>query len=309
MSKSYLAIAHQGKNDWWRYFLSVFLILFAWIILGGVISAVVAIFIFISNGIPLVEIELQLMDLLQNPSLESFIIINLQFITFILGIFLAVKVLHQRKFLSLVSADGKIDFSRLVAGFAVWFVMQLSLIAVNIILNPSNFAFTFEPSQWFPLLFAALILTPIQTSAEELFFRGYVIQGLSLITKRRLILIILSSILFMLPHFLNPEMQRGAVWMALFYFGFGVFTAVITLKDNRLELALGVHAANNLSLLFVTSKDSVLPTKAIWTIQETGAVQGDLFVFILFCAIFFYIFFGKKFDENKMDTRKSGSGK
>lgn len=302
MSKSYLAIAHQGKNDWWRYFLSVLLILFAWLILGGVISLVVAIFIFISNGVPLVELELQLMDLLQNPSLESFIIINLQFITFILGIFLAIRLLHQRKFLSLVSADNQINFSRLFAGFAVWFVMQLSLIAVNIILNPSNFTFTFEPSQWFPLLFAALILTPIQTSAEELFFRGYVIQGLSLITKRRLILIIISSILFMLPHFLNPEMQRGAVWMALFYFGFGVFTALITLKDNRLELALGVHAANNLSLLFVTSEDSVLPTKAMWTIKETGAVQGDLFVFILFCAIFFYIFFGRNSGKNEMDT-------
>ncbi|WP_201800793.1 hypothetical protein [Dulcicalothrix desertica] len=94
-------------------------------------------------------------------------------------------------------------------------------------------------------------------------------------------------------HLFNPEMQRGA-WIALFYFGFGALTALITLKDNRLELALGVHAANNLSFLFVTTKDSVLAVPAMWTAKDIGDPRLEVLMFLLQSLIFYYIFFGRR---------------
>lgn len=294
MNNNYLTIAYQGKNNWWRYLLSTLLILFSWIVIGSFISVIFGIGILLAGGIPLVEVEFQFEELLTNPSLASFLIINLQFIPFLFSTFFAIKYIHTRKIFSLISGDNRIDISRFFAGFGVWLLMQITIIVIGIAFSPSNYIFSFEPSKWFPLLFSALILTPIQTSAEEIFFRGYIIQGLSLLTKNKLALIIISSILFMVPHFLNPEMQRNPILMALFYFSFGAFAAFITLKDNRLELALGVHAANNLTLLFVTTKDSVLQTNAIWTIKEIGETQSDLIVFLVYCTIFYYIFFGRK---------------
>lgn len=97
----------------------------------------------------------------------------------------------------------------------------------------------------------------------------------------------------MFPHLLNPEVKRGAVLMAMYYFSFGALAAFLTLKDNRLELALGVHAANNLSLVFINTEDSVIPTPSIWTVKETGSPGVDLVVFLIQSAIFYYIFFGR----------------
>jgi membrane protease YdiL (CAAX protease family) len=165
---------------------------------------------------------------------------------------------------------------------------------VDYLLNSQNYVFAFNPAQWFLVFPIALILTPIQISAEEFFFRGYLLQGLGLLTRQRFVLIIVSSLLFAVPHFANPEMQRGAVWLALLYFAFGVFLTVITLKDNRLELALGVHAANNLRFLFISTKDSALPAPAIWIVNDPGDPRLDLVFFLIQSAIFYYVFFGRQ---------------
>ncbi|BAZ12786.1 abortive infection protein [Calothrix sp. NIES-4071] len=294
MSQSYLEIAQQGKNSWWRHLLATLLILFFWLIIGTSVTSIAVVFFLVQRGLNLTDLSVEQVNaFLKSSSVESFITLNIPSIFFAIGIFLAVKLLHKRKFNSLISASGTINYQRILAGFGVWFLMLIVLLAVSLIFDAKSYEFTFNPLQWLPLLISALILTPIQTSSEELFFRGYLLQALSHITRNRLALIFVTSILFMLPHLFNPEMQRGA-WMALFYFGFGALTALITLKDNRLELALGVHAANNLSFLFVTTKDSVLSVPAMWTAKDTGDPRVDVAVFLLQSAIFYYVFFGRR---------------
>jgi uncharacterized protein len=294
MSQSYLEIAQQGKNSWWRYLLSTLLILFFWLFIGTIVTSIAIVIFLLQRGLSLTDFtEQQVTAFLKSSSIETFIAINLSFIFLAIGTCIAVKWLHKRRFRSLISADATVNFQRIFAAFGVWFLMQLVLMAVSLVIDSKNYEFTFNPSQWFPLLVTALILTPIQTSSEELFFRGYLIQALSHITRNRLVLIFVTSVLFMVPHLLNPEMQRGA-WIALFYLGFGALTALITLKDNRLELALGVHAANNLSFIFATTKDSVLSVPAIWTAKETGDPRLDVLVFLIQSVIFYYIFFGRR---------------
>ncbi len=120
-------------------------------------------------------------------------------------------------------------------------------------------------------------------------------QGLGLLLKQPLVLLIINGVVFMSLHLVNPEMSRGPIWLALYYFAFGVFAAMITLKDNGLELALGLHAANNLSvLLFLSTKDSAIPTPAIWLAKDTGDPRWDLVVFLVKIAIFYYLLLGRK---------------
>jgi uncharacterized protein len=294
MNTNYLQIAQQGKNNWWRYLLGIILILLMWQIVGSLVTVIFAMITLNNRGLAFSEVPRQIETFFKSASVESFIAINLGFIFFALGIFLAVKLLHKRPIFSLVNAESKINFKRLLAGFGVWFLMQGILIAIALISEPQNFKFTFNPAEWFPLLFAALILTPIQTSSEELFFRGYLIQGLSCLTKNKYLLIIITSFLFMLPHLLNPEVAREPVLMAMYYFSIGAIAAFMTIKDNRLELALGIHAANNLiSFLLITTEDSVIHTNAVWTAKETGNVGIELVILLIQSAIFYYIFFGR----------------
>lgn len=302
MSQSYLDVARQGKNSWWRYLLGILFILLLWIVVGSIVSLIVGSILLTihlnQSGLNPEALQQpsqqQLLSFLKTPSVGAYVTVNIPFIFFGLAILLVVIGLHRRPFRTLISADSSVNFKRLLRGFLVWFLISTILIPVDYLLNSQNYVFSFNPGQWFLLLPLALVLTPLQTSAEEFFFRGYLLQGLGLLTRQRFVLIIVSSLLFAVPHFVNPEMQRGAVWLALLYFAFGVFLTVITLKDNRLELALGVHAANNLRFLFISTKDSALPAPAIWILNDPGDPRLDLVVFLIQSAIFYYVFFGRK---------------
>lgn len=300
MNQTYLDIARQGKNNWWRYLLGTILIIFCWLVLGGIFAGGLLIFNFINQGLSQEELVKQIETLMRTPSIQVYLIINIQFIFFLIGIFFTIKFIHQRKFLTLVGADAKIRWQRFFQGFGLWFFMNVILFGIGYLLNPNNLELTFQPQIWFILLVSALILTPIQTSTEELFFRGYILQGLGLITKQPLVLMIINGVLFMVPHLGNPEVERGFLWMALTYFSFGVFASLLTLKDNRLELALGVHAANNLFFIFASTKDSAISVPAIWLIKETAEPQWSLLWFLLECSLFYFIIFGLR--RSKQNT-------
>lgn len=285
MNQTYLDIARQGKNSWWRYLLGTIIIAFFWLVIGSIASAIFLFSPSITNG-------LNPLDFLRKPSIWGYLIINFQFLFFLLGIFLTVKWLHQRQFLTLVGADAAIRWKRFFQGFAVWFLIQSIIFGISIILDSSNLEFTFKPVQWLILLACAVILTPIQTSTEELFFRGYILQGFGLITKQPLILMIINGVLFMLPHLANPEVQRGFLGMALYYFAFGVFCTLLTLKDNRLELALGIHAANNLFIvLFVNTEDSAIRVPSMWLLKDVGTPESTLIWFLIECGLFYFLIF------------------
>ncbi len=53
-----------------------------------------------------------------------------------------------------------------------------------------------------------ILLLPIQTSAEEYLFRGYLMQGIGIISGNRWLPLILTSLAFGLMHYANPEIAK-----------------------------------------------------------------------------------------------------
>ena len=102
-----------------------------------------------------------------------------------------------------------------------------------------------NPWSSFMLCIMALLLLPVQIGFEEYFFRGYFMQWLGLLSKNRWVPLFLSSILFGLAHFANPEVSKMGYKIMFFYIGMGFLLGIVTLMDDGLELALGIHFANN----------------------------------------------------------------
>jgi uncharacterized protein len=299
--KHYLDAVYQGKNDWWRYVLGVLLILGVGLVVGAIVGVIVGlIFLLLSQSDLAIlsdskRFEQALLELFEQPTIPGFIGQNLQFVVLMAGIAIAVKLIHGRKFRSLISPTATFSTGRFLTGFGLWFGLMGILVGISAIGSPGEFVVTLEPLKWLGLLLAVLILTPIQTGAEELFCRGYLTQGLGLLTRNRLLLISLPSMLFAAAHFTNPEMGRGAVWMGLNYWAFGVFLAAITLRDDRLELAWGVHAANNMFIfLIVNSTDSALKTPSIWTTGANDDPRSSLVALLVQAGIFYWVIFGRK---------------
>jgi membrane protease YdiL (CAAX protease family) len=81
-------------------------------------------------------------------------------------------------------------------------------------------------------------------------------------------------------------------WLTMsFYFVFGAFAAWVTLKDNGLELALGMHAANNIyASIFANYSKGALQTQAFFTTNELDALY-NLIATLLSMLVFYTIFF------------------
>ena len=121
--------------------------------------------------------------------------------------------------------------------------------------------------------------------------RGYLLQSLGLKLRNRLLLSAISGVLFALPHFANPEVSVNFWLLMCFYAAIGAFFAWVTLRDQRLELALGAHAANNLfSALFTSYPNSALTTPAIFLVNTLDPVYTLVSV-LLIMPVFYWLVF------------------
>lgn len=270
--KTYLDIAQEGKNDWWRYLIGYPFILFTWLVIGSIPVFIMAAMVSFDNNPATGMTSTGFIGI--DPVL-NFSVNMVTFIPFILATLLTVVILHRRQARTLVTSNRRVDWERLFAGFGVWMLLAAWIALAESQLYPGRYEFTPHPENYIPFAILAILLVPIQTSSEELFFRGYLVQNMGLKLKNPLILSLLSGILFTLPHMANPEVAENALLVPLFYFFFGAFATFISLRDNGLELALGMHAGNNLfTALFVNATVTALPTPALFTVTEFDVVYN-----------------------------------
>jgi uncharacterized protein len=300
VSNHYLDAVRQGKNHWWRYILGIISILFIGFIVGSLAIFGFALVALALSGTNLTNLfndsgsGEEFVRALEALPIVNFVAVNLQFVFLMLGMIFAMKLIHQRRFRTLISNDGSFKWSRFFVGFEVWTIGLAITVGIAYLTSPQDFTWTFSWDSWLPLLAVVLIFTPIQTAAEELLCRGYLTQGLGLLTRNRLLLIALPNVLFAIAHFSNPEMSRGPVFSALYYWAFGAFAALLTLRDNRLELAMGIHTANNMiGFLFINTKDSVIKTPSVFTLPGGGDSKHDLMLFLVQASITYWVLFGR----------------
>jgi membrane protease YdiL (CAAX protease family) len=283
-TETYLEAGRRGKNTWWRYLLGFVFVVFMWFVVGGRVSLLLGNVLGISPG-----------QIATDPSaagpIAGYLVISASFPVFLLGSVLAVTFLHRRSPLTLVTGRQSINWGRVGTGLGVWFALAVVASLVGFLLDPSAFSLGPNLAAFVPFALLALILTPIQTTAEEVFFRGYLVQGASLISSNFLFPAVASGVLFMLPHLANPGMDSGFLLVSLFHFGFGAFLAWVSLKDGALELAIGAHAANNLyGAIVLGFEGSALNTPSLF-LTDRFVPAYSLIQFLVTAAIFYVVVF------------------
>ena len=291
-SPSYIDAALLGKHSAWRYLGGFILILFIWLVIGSIATVVLLVFFALLQGVGVTDLNQALVDPTILGAIPNFLILNISFIFFFAGTGLAVLLIHRRPFRTLITGKPAISWRRIGVGFIVWLVLGALGSIAEYLIWPETFSIQFEPLNFLVFAILALILTPIQTTSEELFFRGYLPQAGSLVSRNALFLSLLSGIVFTVPHFANPEVATNQVLVMLSYFLLGVFLAWISLKDGTIELAIGVHAANNLFAgMVVTFPQSVLQTPAIFSTTHFDPLF-NLVVLAVVCILFYLYVFG-----------------
>ncbi|MEH7547436.1 MULTISPECIES: CPBP family intramembrane glutamic endopeptidase [Bacillaceae] len=249
----------KGKNSWKRY-LSSFIVIILFISVGALPYVIISEWIVNTDGNPNTYFDFDKEDYVGINPLLYFVLMNSQFLFWLLGLFVAIRFIHKRKFSSLITPNRKIDWKRIGFGFITYFVILGLTSIIDCLLNPGDYSFNDVRVSDFLILFViVLVLTPIQTTCEELFFRGYLLQLLGKWFRFPFLLSLIAGSIFGALHFTNPEMRYSPLLVGVDYLLTGFIWCYITVKTNSTELSIGAHAANNMLLgWFITMDDSAM---------------------------------------------------
>tara|TARA_B100001093_G_scaffold100867_1_gene92975 strand:- start:642 stop:1580 length:939 start_codon:yes stop_codon:yes gene_type:complete len=239
------------------------------------------------------ENDINAMMSVLEPNLNLFLML-LGFGGMLLGVFISAKLLHKNSIRELTTSRKKIDWSRVFYSFAIWGLITVPLILIDTtFISPENYQWNFNFNSFIILFAIVIVFIPIQTSAEEYLFRGYLMQGIGVISGNRWLPLLFTSVAFGLMHYANPEIDKLGNMVYVFYIGSGLFAGIMTLMDEGMELALGWHAANNtFAALLVTADWTALQTHSIYKdISDPQTLPVDeVIVPVLFFGVVLLIF-------------------
>jgi membrane protease YdiL (CAAX protease family) len=255
--------AHQG----WRYLVGLLIAFFA-SQLGSIPLVLVVTMKILADGGDLSELEdeSKIMTVL-DPNLTLFLVL-LSFAVGMVALYLVVRYMHRQPFLTLTTSRSRVDWSRVFFGFGLIALTTVVLTLVDYYGNPDDYLLQFDLVPFLILALIAIVLIPVQTSFEEYLFRGYLMQGLGVLSRNRWLPLLLTSFVFGGLHILNPEVDKLGYVIMFYYVGTGLFLGIITLMDEGMELALGFHAGNNLVAALLVTAD--------WTVFQTNSILKDV---------------------------------
>lgn len=219
----------------------------------------------------------------------------LTFVPAFIAPFLVYKYYHNLPFKRLLTAAKRFQWNRLfVALIVIMAVFGISTL-IEYGLFPSEFEDVILHPDWSGfgvLLVMTLIFLPIQSASEEILCRGYLNQGLSLITRNPWIAFVMTSAFFALLHLANPEADGQVGPYMIDTFMFGMAMCWLTYEDQGLESAIGAHIGNNLFVFVIFGyADPTLPQSAIFmgpepliewsdTLESAAYIFGTTFAII-----------------------------
>ncbi len=300
----FLMNAFIPANNFIKYIYGTILILIATII-GQVplILAIVAKSAADGKAFPTDQNEMmQVLD--KNTNL---FLMLLSFAVALVGLYFVVRIQHNQKFKDIVTSRKKIDWSRFFFAFSIWGAFQVISVAISYFAEPEEYIWNFNLVPFLILFLIAIVMLPIQTSTEELVFRGYLMQGFGLLAKNKWVPLLVTSVSFGLLHSANPEVEKMGNIAMIYYIGTGLFLGIMVLMDEGLELSLGFHAANNLfAALLVTSDWSALQTNSILKdVAEPSAGFEIVFPVLVIFPILLFIF-SKKYNWTNWKEKLTG---
>lgn len=174
------------------------------------------------------------------------------------------RALHGRRAGTLFGPFGTVvaDFLSVVMATTCIYLLLLPLMLTDESIQPgigwTNFVGFLVP---------ALVGLLVQTSAEELVFRGYLQQQLAARVRSPVVWMALPSAVFAFAHYLpgsyGPNAFLICIWAALF----GCLAADLTARTGALGAAIGFHFANNVAAFLLIGVRGDMDGLALWTMS------------------------------------------
>jgi len=229
---------------------------------------------------------------------DPFILLALGGLVFMLSFlffYIIMPFIHKRSLISVITVKSKISWRRIFKGAVLWVSILSIFTAITFFINPGIYEFTFKPEPFVILLILSLIAFPLYGFFAEMFFRGYLMQGFGILSKKPVIPLLATSIIYAILHWFNSDIFIFSLTIVLNVFIVGLMLGIIILGENSIETAAGIHIGHNLfASLIVNTPDAGLgdlPSVFSSPFDPVSITLGTVLMVLIMLII---IFWGKK---------------
>lgn len=165
----------------------------------------------------------------------------------ILALAAVLPLVHSRNLASLLGPAGAASAqARRVILYMLGVYIAASVVQLG---NAAEIEPKMSFTEWLPILPLTLLGLIIQTSAEELVFRGYLQSQLAARFRHPVVWMGVPSVIFGLLHY-QPSVMGDASWLVVIWaILFGLAAADITARSGTLGPAIALHLINNFSAI------------------------------------------------------------
>jgi uncharacterized protein len=217
------------------------------------------------------------------------------FAALILGLGIAVRLLHARSPATLLGPTGRPDRRGFVLGFGIVAAISIASFALA--------AFVAPPSQQLPLglwlawAVPAALAILLQSGAEELAFRGYLMQQLAARFRSPLAWWLLPALAFGALHWSPAQFGSNAWLVVVAATLIGLIAGDVTARTGNLGAAIGLHFANNVTAILFLAPPSELSALALFILPidpmdeatMRAALIGDIASILVAYAAYLWI--------------------
>lgn len=303
----FIVKAANKYNEVWRWLLGFIIIFIGCQLIGGIPFALAIGIKAVADGdMAVLNDSSAVMSYL--PSNLAFFLLMLSFVIGTAVWWVWIKYVHHLNWTKATTSRPSFDWNRALFAFGVVGLVSVVTTIAGYFMVPEDYVWNYDPSKFWVLFVLAIALVPIQTTWEELYFRGYMMQGLGLMAKNRAVPFIITSLVFGLMHAFNPEIAKLGYIILFWYVGTGFLLGLFTLMDEGTELAIGFHAANNLFIaLLVTADWTAFQTESLWIDISDPSVNITTFVPLLVYYPLLVLLFAWKYKWKNWKERLFGN--
>lgn len=253
---AYVELARNGGNGSWRILAGLVVVAIVWISVGIAIALAGAALFVARRGDRADSVD----AILATFDYQAFAADPLGSGTLLLsfagiwaGAWIVMRVFHGRSIRDLFGVERRLVWPDFLRASLVTFIVGLMAIPFVLIVDPTLQRGDISLSGWIVAALPLMLCCFVQTSAEEILFRGYLHQTLAARYVTPAIWLGLPTLLFTLLHW-EGEASSAMNLSVLATIGvFALSMSYLLIKTGNLAAAMGAHFGNNLGAFLIFS--------------------------------------------------------
>ena len=162
------------------------------------------------------------------------------------GVWLAVRFVQRRSLASVLGASGHIAWRDFVRGAVATLLSCIPTELATFAVDPSLSRSAIGLGEWLLWLVPSALLVFVQTSAEEVSFRGFFMQSLAARFRSPWVWALLPSLVFTLLHVTPQALPWMHASLLVSIAAFAAAATILVAATGNLGAAMGAHLALNL---------------------------------------------------------------